>query len=89
MEHNAKRRIGARPSPSLMGVEFHPEFQGLRGFVWVEQHQTDNRPSAPVVSVRKSPLPPGGALPSHLADHLDDWAKHSPDPYDGLPLALT
>jgi len=50
----------------------------------VEQHQTDNKPSTPVVFVRKSSLPPGGALPSHLADHLDDWAKDNPDPYQGL-----
>lgn len=40
-------------------------------------------PSTPVIFVRKSALPRGGALATHLAVRLDRWAKGHPDPYIG------
>lgn len=50
----------------------------------VEAAQNRDAPCTPVVFVRKSSLPTGGALASHLATHLDVWAKRNPDPYQGL-----
>jgi len=50
----------------------------------VDQHQTNNEPCTPVVFVRKSSFPARGALPTHLAEHLDRWARRNPDPYQGL-----
>lgn len=50
----------------------------------VERRQADGSPCTPVVFVRKSSFGAGGALPAHLADHLDRWATAYPDPYDGL-----
>ncbi len=44
----------------------------------------DDLPCTPVVFVRKSSFPAGGALPEHLADHLDQWATANPDLYQGL-----
>ncbi len=46
----------------------------------VEKRQTDDEPCTPVVFVRKSSFPTGGALPAHLAEHLDKWAQDNPDP---------
>lgn len=50
----------------------------------VEQRQTDDEPCAPVLFARKSSFPARGALPAHLAEHLDEWAQDNPDPYHGL-----
>lgn len=50
----------------------------------VEQRQAGDEPCTPVVLVRKSTFPSGGALPSRLAAHLDRWARENPDPYTGL-----
>jgi len=50
----------------------------------VEQRQTADEQCTPVVFVRKSSFPAGGALPAHLAEHLDKWAQDNPDPYHGL-----
>ena len=50
----------------------------------VEQRQANDEPCVPVVFVRKSSFPSGGALPAHLADHLDTWAQDNPDPFRGL-----
>ncbi len=52
--------------------------------VLVEHRQGADRPCTPVVFVRKSSLPVGGALATHLADRLDAWAHDNPDPYHGL-----
>ena len=40
-------------------------------------------PCVPVVFVRKSDFPRRGALASHLAARLDQWASDHPDPYIG------
>lgn len=37
----------------------------------------------PVVFIRKTDLPTGGALAIHLADRLDNWATGNPRPYVG------
>jgi len=50
----------------------------------VEQRQRDNEPCTPVVFLRKSAFPSGGALASRVAKHLDTWATSNPDPYEGL-----
>ena len=50
----------------------------------VEGRHAENEPCTAVVFVRKSSFPAGGALPAHLAEHLDRWAKANPDPYGGL-----
>lgn len=50
----------------------------------VERRQADDDPCTPVVFVRKLSFPAGGALPAHLAEHLDLWAEANPDPYEGL-----
>ena len=50
----------------------------------VETAQNRDGPCTPVVFVRKASMPAGGALASHLATHLDEWAKQNPDPYQGL-----
>jgi hypothetical protein len=50
----------------------------------VEGRQADDDPCTAVVFVRKSSFPAGGALPAHLAEHLDQWAEANPDPYEGL-----
>jgi hypothetical protein len=42
-----------------------------------------DEPSTPVIFVRKSAFPRRGALATHLAARLDEWAKHHPDPYVG------
>jgi hypothetical protein len=50
----------------------------------VGRRQANDLPCTPVVLVRKSSFPAGGALPAHLAEHLDQWATANPDPYEGL-----
>lgn len=50
----------------------------------VDQRQSNDDACTPVVFVRKSSFPSGGALPAHLAEHLDEWAQNNPDPYQGL-----
>ena len=50
----------------------------------VEGRQADDDSCTAVVFVRKSSFPAGGALPSRLAEHLDQWAEANPDPYEGL-----
>jgi hypothetical protein len=50
----------------------------------VDRRQSDDEPGTPVVFVRKSSFPAGGALSAHLAEHLDEWAHENPDPYTGL-----
>jgi predicted nuclease of predicted toxin-antitoxin system len=50
----------------------------------VERRQATDEPCTPVVFVRKSSLPTGGALAAHLAERLDGWAADNPDPYPGL-----
>jgi hypothetical protein len=50
----------------------------------VEVGQADDDPCVAVVFVRRSSFPAGGALPAHLAEHLDQWAEANPDPYEGL-----
>jgi hypothetical protein len=50
----------------------------------VEQRQSNNDACTPVVFVRKSSFPSGGALSARLAEHLDEWARNNPDPYQGL-----
>ncbi len=54
----------------------------------VEQRQTDGDLCTPVVFVRKSSFPAGGALPAHLAEQLDKWAQDNPgSPDDGVGQA--
>ena len=50
----------------------------------VEKRQQYNEECTPVVFLRKSAFPSGGALTSRLAQHLDTWAADNPDPYGGL-----
>lgn len=50
----------------------------------VNRRLSRNEPCIPVVFVRKSDFPGGGALPSHLAAHLNRWASENPEPYVGL-----
>jgi predicted nuclease of predicted toxin-antitoxin system len=50
----------------------------------VERRLSRDDPCVPVVFVRKSDFPPGGALPAHLAGHLDRWAIQHPEPYVGF-----
>lgn len=50
----------------------------------LEQHQHAEEATVPVVFVRKADLPSRGALPPHLAKHLDRWAEDNPEPYDGV-----
>lgn len=42
-----------------------------------------DEPSTPVVFVRKSDFSRRGALATHLAVRLDDWARRHPEPYIG------
>lgn len=42
-----------------------------------------NEPSTPVILLRKSDFPRKGALATHLAARLDEWAERHPDPYVG------
>lgn len=50
----------------------------------VEAALTSDASCTAVVFVRTSSMPAGGALASHLATQLDDWASRNPDPYLGL-----
>jgi len=50
----------------------------------VEERQANDDPCTPVVFVRESSFPAGGALPAHLAERLNQWADANPDPYEGL-----
>lgn len=50
----------------------------------VEKRQQHDEECAPVVFLRKSAFPSGGALTSRVAEHLDRWAADNPDPYRGL-----
>jgi hypothetical protein len=50
----------------------------------VEQRQRSDEPCTPVAFVRKSSLPSRGALATHLAKRLDQWATANPEPYEGL-----
>jgi len=47
------------------------------------QRLANDEPCVPVVLVRKSDHPRGGALAHHLARHLDQWAAQNPSPYPG------
>jgi len=47
------------------------------------QRLANDDPCVPVVLVRKSDHPRGGALPHHLARHLHQWASENPNPYPG------
>jgi predicted nuclease of predicted toxin-antitoxin system len=49
----------------------------------LEVRQSSDAPCVPVVFVRKSNFPRGGGLATHLAKHLDKWARDHPDPYVG------
>ena len=49
----------------------------------VAQRHANDEPCVPVVLVRKSDHPSGGALAHHLARSLNRWAASSPDPYPG------
>lgn len=49
----------------------------------VEVRRGREDPCVPVVFVRKRDFPRGGALATHLATHLDQWAAENPDPYPG------
>lgn len=50
----------------------------------LEQRQRADEPCVPVVFVRKAAFPSRGALPTHLAKHLDRWAEENPEPYEGF-----
>lgn len=52
--------------------------------VLLEQRQQADQPCVPVVFVRRSAFPSRGALPAHLAKHLDCWAEKNPEPYEGF-----
>lgn len=49
----------------------------------LSQRLGGDQPCVPVVFVRKSDFPQGGALPAHLATHLGSWAAANPEPYVG------
>jgi predicted nuclease of predicted toxin-antitoxin system len=49
----------------------------------LEDRQSSDAPAVPVVFVRKSNFPRGGGLATHLAKHLDKWARDHQDPYVG------
>jgi predicted nuclease of predicted toxin-antitoxin system len=49
----------------------------------LEVRQSSDAPCVPVVFVRKSNFPRGGGLATHLAKHLDKWARDHRDPYVG------
>lgn len=51
------------------------------GLLTARQGRDD--PSTPVIFLRKSDFPRRGALSSHLAARLHDWAERHPDPYVG------
>jgi predicted nuclease of predicted toxin-antitoxin system len=46
--------------------------------------QNRSEPSVPVVFVRRDNFPRRGALASHLARKLHEWATANPEPYVGL-----
>jgi len=50
----------------------------------VDRRLIRGEPCVPVIFVRKSDFPAGGALPAHLTAHLDKWAIEHPEPYVGL-----
>lgn len=52
--------------------------------VLLTQRLSADEPCVPVVFIRKSDLPLGGALARHLADRLEAWAAANPNPYLGL-----
>jgi Subunit ChlI of Mg-chelatase len=57
---------------------------GFADFVrHLESRQSSDAPCVPVVFVRKSNFPRGGGLATHLAKHLDTWARDHRDPYVG------
>lgn len=49
----------------------------------LETRQRSDAPSVPVVFVRKDNFPRRGGLATHLAKHLDKWARDHHDPYVG------
>jgi hypothetical protein len=49
----------------------------------LEQRRSCDEPCVPVVFVRKSAFPRGGALAAHLAEHLHTWAAQNAEPYVG------
>ena len=49
----------------------------------LDERQISGHPCVPVVFVRKSSFPRGGGLATHLAKHLDTWARAHQDPYVG------
>jgi hypothetical protein len=46
--------------------------------------QNSGAPSAPIVFIRRDALPRRGALASHLARRLDQWAAANAEPFVGL-----
>jgi len=50
----------------------------------VDRHFSEGQPCVPVLFVRKSRFPAGGALPPHLAAELDEWAREHPEPHAGI-----
>lgn len=51
--------------------------------VLVAQRLSSDKACVPVVFVRKSDFPRGGALAVHLAEHLSAWATAHPEPFLG------
>ena len=49
----------------------------------LESRQSSDAPCVPVVFVRKSSVPKGGGLATHLVKHPDIWARDHQDPYVG------
>lgn len=49
----------------------------------LDQRLRNDEACVPVVFVRKTDLPRGGALAGHLAERLHTWAATHPDPYLG------
>ena len=49
----------------------------------LESRQSSDAPCVPVVFVRKSNVPKGGCLATHLVKHLDICARDHQDPYVG------
>jgi hypothetical protein len=47
------------------------------------QRLSGEQACVPVVFVRKSDFPEGGAMAAHFAAHLDAWAAANPQPYGG------
>lgn len=48
-----------------------------------DDRQQRGQPGVPIIFVRRSDLPRGGAMGRHLALRLDRWAADNPDPWRG------